>query len=216
MTFGAGFLSQALDTAIRSLALALLAWIVLRTCRVKSAAAQHAVWTLVMVGMALLAFRPIVPPIRARVLPALRVQPVEYAPEVDRTDLLPDATQREPGVAPVKPSAPMRSVMIQRYWPQAPVVIYAAAAVFFLLQLATGYWLVLRLRRKGRKIRQTDGVPVYECPQVSVPMAVGFSGHAFCFPWRGARGPWKNWRPPWCTNARTSVARTGQSRYCRH
>ena len=60
---------ELLGMAIRACGIFLIAAIALRVFRVRSAAVQHAVWTMVLAGMALLALSPALPPIEARILP---------------------------------------------------------------------------------------------------------------------------------------------------
>lgn len=174
MTFGGGFLFDLAESSLRALGLGLLAWVVLHLFRLKSAAAQHAVWTLVTLGMLLLAFRPMLPPIRARVLPALPVQSI--------TEALDDASVDAPAIsrtlnrsAPTAPFSPLQARNPQTHPPRisAAVALYTAGVAFFLIQFAGGFWLLARLRRNCRLIRKMDGVPVYECGVISVPMATG-------------------------------------------
>ena len=57
--------------AVRSLGLAAMAWMAIGIVRLKSPAARHAVWTLVVTGMLLLAIlEPVLPSLPLRVLRA--------------------------------------------------------------------------------------------------------------------------------------------------
>ena len=80
MESGSVVLSYVAGVAVRTLALALVAWTAMLVCRVKSPAARHAVWTLVVAGMLSLAVaKALLPPLQVRVLRAPALAPVTLA-----------------------------------------------------------------------------------------------------------------------------------------
>src|ERR1700722_618419 len=89
--------------AVRSLALAAIALAAIYLLRVKSAAAQHAVWTAVVAGMLLLpAFGPVFPAIPLRILPP--PAPVSPAPQPIQNEIAADLPSA-PGTFAVRAGA---------------------------------------------------------------------------------------------------------------
>ena len=62
--------AQLVDVSIRSLCLAFIAFAVIRAARARSAAARHAIWSVVLGAMLVLpVLAPLVPPIAVKIAP---------------------------------------------------------------------------------------------------------------------------------------------------
>jgi len=144
--------------SFRSLALACLTWLMLWVCRVKSASAKHAAWTVVTAVMLLqVAASPALPSVPLRVL----------AP-------VPDAG---PTLSPqfALPPIPVQALnshgrRLAFTWREAVIGIYAVVAFALLVQLTFGYMFARRLVRNSKPV---DGPRVWESASISVPMTVG-------------------------------------------
>lgn len=148
--------------SLRSLGLAALAWLVLRTCRVRSAAAKHAVWTVVTIAMlAQAAASSWIPSIPLRVLrPAIASMPSADASAV----VLPPA------------SLVQQHTSASLSWGAILLAIYAAGALVLLGRFILGYLFTRRLVRSGLSIELSaaSGVAqMRESSSISVPMTVG-------------------------------------------
>src|SRR5579872_606197 len=132
-------LAHLADVSIRSVIPALIAAIVLWILRARRTAAfEHAVWTLVVCGMlAMFVFGPALPPLPLRLpgRPALGPTPLETGPRSPLPDALPAPLPA--GLPPVR-----RSPLT---WGEAVSFVYAVVALAFLSRFAAGIVLVRRL-----------------------------------------------------------------------
>ena len=141
------------SVAVRPLGLLAVAAAVMIVFRVRSAAARHAVWTLVTAGMLFVALtQPILPQVGLRVLDA--------APERSLTV----AARLEPLAAQFAP------VTVERPYPWETVLagLWAAGAMLLLARLAYGYAFTLRMVHAARPIEPG----VWESDAVAVPVTV--------------------------------------------
>ncbi len=148
----------------RSLGLAGLTWLALRVCRVKSASAKHAVWT-VLTAMMLLQV------VATPALPVLQVRILAAAPDGG------------PDVAPTFGAPPVRtpnSYPQHRFalpsWKQLVTGIYATGAFVLLAQFVVGYFFTRRMARSSSAIEELSAnrvAQIRESASISVPMTVG-------------------------------------------
>ena len=142
----------------RSLGLACLTWLALRVCRVKSASAKHAAWTVVTSVMLLqVVASPALPSVSLRVL----------TPVPDAGPTLSPQLALPPIHVPVSNSHGQHLAFT---WRQAVIGIYAVVAFALLVQLAFGYRFARKLVRDSKPI---DWPRVRESESISVPMTVG-------------------------------------------
>src|SRR5579864_2318424 len=142
----------------RALGLGVVTWLALWVCRIGSASARHAVWTVVTAIMILQAVAsPALPVVRLRVL----------APVPDAAPTLAPRLALPP--IPV-PDADSRHRHLAFTWRQVVVGIYAAVALAFLVQMAFGYMFARRLVRNSQPV---DWPRARESESISVPMTVG-------------------------------------------
>jgi TonB family protein len=162
MESGSIVLSYVAGAAVRTLALAAVAWAAMLVCRVKSPAARHAVWTVVVAGMlSLAAATALLPPWKVRVLrapaPASVALPAAKAPFT------------VPYRLPQPPSIP---------WNQAAgaicSAIYTAGLLVFAARLAYGYLLTRALVRASRRVPPCGVERILESDLIHVPLTVGF------------------------------------------
>ncbi len=154
-------LSFLASLTVRSLVLFAAAGAALFVCRVKSAAARHAVWTVVAGGMlALAALGPMLPELPLRILRAVETTP---AP-------LPEVAAPAPGAPLSQPaSAPFRSVLPT--WRDGAVAVYVAGVVILLGRLLFGLLFTRRLVRAAASIPGRENL--YASAWISVPLTVG-------------------------------------------
>jgi hypothetical protein len=143
--FSAEILGHLASIAVRSLGLLAIALTAIGIVRLTSSAARHAVWTLVVAGMLLLAvLEPVLPSLPLRVLPAApAIPPLAAPPEVP---LLPVAV-----AAPALPAA--RAFR----WEPLVLGVYAAGVLVILLRLAYGYLFTHRVVRGSLAIERLAG-----------------------------------------------------------
>ena len=167
------------NLTVRSLGLAALAAAAMWAFRVKSAAARHAVWTVVAGGMLLSAMlAPWLPELPLRVL---RAEPAAVA--------LPVAAAPVPmgGVAAPAPSAALPAPVRVRAGSLA-AAIYAAGLLFWFARLAFGFAFVRRLVRAGRPIGQPWAKNTFASAWISVPLTVGWLRPKILLP-----ADWEGW-----------------------
>jgi GWxTD domain-containing protein len=162
-----------LEISLRTLALAALAGAALSLGRVKSAAARHAVWTMVAAGMLIQPLlQPLLPSIPIRILRA----PVAAVP----------VTMASAGFS-VRPEATtIVRVPVLSGLSVAIILVYAGVAMVLVLRLAIGY---RRARRMVAGSVVIDDVLV-ESATVCVPVTVGFLRPRILLP-----EGWREWPP---------------------
>jgi GWxTD domain-containing protein len=143
----------------RSLGLGCLAWVALHMCRVRSASAKHAVWT-VVTGVMLL--QVVVSP----ALPALPIRILAAVPDAG-----PDVAPPAFGDVPLTVSnSHAQHRFTLRLWKQVVTGIYATVTFALLVQLLFGYFFARKLVHRSKPV---DGPRVRESESISVPMTVG-------------------------------------------
>ena len=181
-----------LDTSLRALAAALAVALVLRVLRVRAAAVRHSAWSAVLVAMLLM-------PVLPSIVPALPV-PVAAAAgdlfdaasgrDAPSPAVLGPSMQTRNGIdagpSPLmhgsarlsdRLSASDSGARASRSWlPRGLLSVYVAGVFLFVARLSYGWFLasamVRRTMRRG-PVRTDVGPPVYESPEVTVPMTVG-------------------------------------------
>ena len=168
MDWSATALSYLAGVTVRSLGLVLVALVAIGVLRVSAAAARHAVWTVTLAGMLLLAaLAPVMPPLPLRVLSA----------PADRIDLaLPvgDVVAASGNVPGKIAGNAQAGALAAVTWPQAAMWIYLAGLAVFLIRLMAGYILTSRLVRASRAIPDAWAHETYEANWISVPLTVGW------------------------------------------
>ncbi len=184
MGFATTILSGLLSITVRSSVLAALAALALLLFRVKSAAARHAVYTVLAGSMLFLAvLQPLLPPLA---MPVLRVTAQPAAPlfaavpaQVSRRAAAPAASGH---VAP------------SHFWPswqQAATATYALGALILLVRLLFGYLFTRRLVRGARRMDLPVGGEILESTWISVPLTVGWLRPRVILP-----AGWEEWDGP--------------------
>ena len=200
------------DPAIRSLATALLAALVLKLARMKDASTRLAVWRGVLyaaLAMPVMAWlMPGLPLPLPRMLAPQAGQPVEAAspPHVVQLSdytFAPPAHDRAVQAAPAQPApAPKRREIP---WPAVGAATYLLVAGYFLARLGVGWVLSRRLRRSVGKIndpsalaileRQSAGLRrppgLAESKAVAVPITLGIRKPVILLP-----ATWREWEEP--------------------
>ena len=175
METGPAMMAFLANLAVRSLAVAAVAAAAIWLLRLKSAAAQHAVWTAVTAGMLLVgAAGALLPSIPLHILPAVPML----------------AESPRPHVAPlaafaIRPPAPPPRGMA---WQQIAAGLYAAGVLVFLVLLGSSYRFTRHLVRGSRLARLPGGCPTYESTWISVPVTVGFLHPKIVLP-----AGWRDW-----------------------
>ncbi|HSP70241.1 MAG TPA: hypothetical protein VLN48_21100, partial [Bryobacteraceae bacterium] len=165
MTHPADFLSYIADVSLRSLGLAVLAWLALWTGRVRSASVKHAVWTMVTIAMlAQAAVSFWLPSISLRVLSPVAIP----APPTD-------------SLAIVLPPAPLVQQHASAWlsWSAILFAVYAGVALVLLGRLGVGYLFTQRLVRSSKPTPWSAARGVAELREsswISVPLTVGWLG----------------------------------------
>lgn len=197
-------LSFLASVTVRSLGLVAVAIAAMLIFRVKAAAARHAVLTMVVLGMLLLAaLAPSMPPIALRVL-----QPSPAAPEL----AVGQTVSRPNLVGPANPLPHSKQQSKSPGWREAAIMLYGMGAVFFLGRLVFGYLFTVRLVRASRRIERPWAIETYESSWISVPLTVGWLRPRSSCLRIGKPGKRPSSRRCWRTSGRISHASIGQSR----
>ena len=163
MTHPTDGLAYLADVSLRSLGLAALAWLALRTFRVRSASVKHAVWTMITIAMlAQAAVSFWLPAIPLRVLSPVAIS----APRTD-------------SIAIVLPPAPLvqQHAPASLSWSAILLLMYAGVALALLGQFVVGYLFTRRLVRSSKPtaLSAASGVAeLRESSWISVPMTLGW------------------------------------------
>ena len=185
------------NVALRSLGLAVAAGIALWLLRVKSAAARHAVWTLVTTAMLLMAaVEPWLPAVPLRVLRA--EPPVAWpAPMADPPVAPTTVAYTRPAVEMEATPAPPRELLAMPApapvrkpitWQQVAAAIYAGGVLAFLALMVSSYRFTRRLVRASREVERPDFLDVRESTWIAVPVTVGFRRPRILLP-----AGWREW-----------------------
>ncbi len=175
-------LSFLTGVAVRSMLLGAPACAAIWLFRVKSAAARHAGFTVLMSGMLLLAaLSPLLPSIPVRVLRASPAVPL---------------------AAPAAPAQPSPLVLTggtaaaigsASRWPtglELAAAVYVIGVLIMLARMAFGYLFTRRLVHAARPIECAWAADVYESGWISVPLTAGFLQPRILLP-----AGWESWEP---------------------
>ena len=183
----------AADISLRIVVAAAAIGLVLAVLRVRSGAARHAAWSAVLLAMltmpVLMAIVPRVevpvPSTLALDFGAIAGDPGSDAPL--ETPVAPDLTER-PSVAADSPAVEPtdKSGRLVFDWRTATTALYAAGALFFLLQIAVGWILARRLVGAAVRVTCENRAPVFESQAVVTPMTMGIVSPCVLLPvaWR--------------------------------
>jgi len=175
MEFSSNLLWFLAGVTARTAGLALLGLAAIVLLRMKTAAARHAVWTVVMAGMLLAAaLAPVMPELPLRVLKPIAHVSAVLPPSVGQGIDLP-VRAAKPAPAPPRPFS----------WSDAAAVLYAAGTIVFLLRLAFSYLFTRRLVRASRPV---EGADFRESRWISVPLTVGWLRPRILLP-----AGWETW-----------------------
>ncbi|HWD00101.1 MAG TPA: M56 family metallopeptidase [Candidatus Sulfopaludibacter sp.] len=181
MDWSATALSYLAGVTVRSLGLVVVALAGVAVLRVRTAAARHAVWTVTVAGMMLLAvLEPVMPSLPLRVLGAAPPEQTILLPAVDGLPASGALTGGIPAAAPENLPA--------MTWRQAAIWIYLAGAAIFLLRLAMGYVLTARLVWASLPVVDGPVDELYEASWITVPLTVGWLRPRILLP-----TGWRNW-----------------------
>jgi beta-lactamase regulating signal transducer with metallopeptidase domain len=174
---------QLSGAAIRACALGLIACGGLWLFRVRSAAARHATWTVVVLGMLLqIALAPAVPGVRLRVLPTVS-DPSAGDTARSRRGPVPSSLALSPASHRTPPS--------RRWISPAGVLIGVYFGVTALLfgRMALGLWGLRKILRKAKPLPEL-GRCFFESASLRIPASVGCFRAKILLP----RG-WEGWNP---------------------
>lgn len=157
--------SQLISTSIRICGLALVAFVSLSVFRIRSSAAKHAMWTVVLIGMLLqIPLEMVAPPMLLETLPIL---PAPTQPRVMQSvrpsmsaGSAPASHSREPVTFSKTP------------WRTTITGIYLAISLLLFLRVAFGYWGLRKIVRGSTPIPNL-GPNVFELPRMVMPGSVG-------------------------------------------
>lgn len=174
-------LDLALNVSLRSLAAAAAVGLVLVGLRVRSGAVRHAAWSAVLFTMMTM-------PVLVAVVPRVDV-PVPFAVassfETFRDEPSPYQSQDSPstGGTAAKSSAaaamaagaqtkvsPQRAAIDTR---AAMLALYGAGALFFFIQISSGWMLARRLVARAVRVARDNQAPVFETSAIAAPMTAG-------------------------------------------
>ena len=176
------FLPHLAGAAIRAFALGLLAVVGLLLLRIRSSAARHATWTVVLAGMLLqmpLGVMAPAVPIKALPAPSAFIQP----------RVMESTGISAPAAQPDSPTSPIRTKSNRGSGSLSTMVtgIYLAISILLFVRMAGGYLVLRQLSRDARSIPSL-GPDIFESVLCVVPGSVG------CFLARILLPPeWKDW-----------------------
>jgi len=198
------------DASVRAVALGAMAGVLVLFLR-RSPAAQHAMWTLVTIGMLAL-------PVLRPVVPAAYVYVVERpAPAATIARPAAQLAHNAGGISAPAPAARTGPAALRLRWPVYAAIAYMAGVVLFAVRLFVGLWMTRRLVRAARPIDAGVDVDVEESDQVRVPVTIGLKAHAGTASVRLARvaGRKDEGGPGARVGARAPL-RSGDEPHCRH
>jgi Ca-activated chloride channel family protein len=181
MIMASSLVAYLMDISIRSLALAAIATSALGMRNARSAAAQHAVWAMVVCGMlSLLALEPVLPRLPLRVLGASRGQSAALSQDAPT----PAGEVTLPFSAPIPYTSRAATARPSLGWREVAGWIYIAVTLVFLARLLTAVWMVRRLLAAS-----IQSSPVfYESISIAVPLTVGWIRPKILLP-----AEWRTW-----------------------
>jgi len=158
--------SQLISASIRICGLVLVAFVGLSVFRVRSSAARHAMWTVVLIGMLLqVPLEMVAPPILLKTLPIL--------PALTQPRVMSARPSMSAARATSSASHAREPVTFSRTsWHTTVTRTYLAISLLLLLRLAFGYWGLHKIVRGSAPITSL-GPSVFESTRVVVPGSVG-------------------------------------------
>ena len=219
MTFDAvGAAWSLLETSLRALAAALAVALVLRLLRVRAAAVRHSAWRAVLVAMLLMPVLPSIVPALPVPVPAAAGDLFDAASGTEEPfpPVVGPSTQARNGINPVpsplvhdsgrlsdrRPASDTRGRASRPWLPPVLLIVYAAGVLLSVARLWHGWLLasaMVRRAMRGGPVRTDVGRPVYESPEVTVPMTVGAMRPVIVLPI-----DWSAWdRRHWPRSSRT-------------
>jgi GWxTD domain-containing protein len=172
MDHSADFLAYLAGVSLRSVCMAAVTWMGLRTCRVRSAPAKHAVWTMVTIAMlAQAAVSSWLPSVPLRVLSAIVTTP--------GTSSFAIPLQPVPQV--------QQDASASLSWSAITLALYSATVIILLGRFVLGCLFIRRVIRSSRLTEAATAVAkVRESRWISVPMTVGWLSPKILLPisWR--------------------------------
>ena len=177
-------------SVFRPFALAAVAWLFLRACKVRHPAAQHAVWTAVLAGMLLLPVIGATVPHWSLAVPRFLTVPVP-APAASRAPALGRPDSSPTGDASVTLALPSGSATGRE---RQPILwVYSAGLLALILYRMLGFALVRRVAARSRPMARR---PLRESSDVVSPVTIGILRPTVILP--------SGWRA-WTAHTRRSV-----------
>ena len=159
--------SQLVSAAIRALGLGLVAFVGLWLFHIRSSAARHATWTVVLAGMLLqIPLGVVAPTVPIKALPAL---PAPIQPRV-----MESARISVPAAQTVAPASHTRTEPKGRWAPSSVplTVVYLAISMLLFVRMALGSWGLRRILRDAKPIPNL-GSGIFESVSFVAPGSVG-------------------------------------------
>jgi beta-lactamase regulating signal transducer with metallopeptidase domain/Mg-chelatase subunit ChlD len=159
--------TQLISASIRICGLALVAFVSLSVLRIRSSAARHAMWTVVLIGMLLqIPLEMVAPPILLKTLPIL--------PAPTQLRVMQSARPSMSAARATAPASHAREpVTFSRTpWRTTVTGIYLVISLLLFLRLAFGCWRLRKIVRGSTSIPSL-GPNVFELTRVVVPGSVG-------------------------------------------
>lgn len=173
---------QLVSATIRASAFGLVAFVALQLFRVRSSAARHAAWTVVLAGMLLqLPLGSLAPRVPLRALPAV---PGRMRPPVAGSSRVAGSRSQ-----PLASGIPTRTVTIPKQvsWAEVLSGLYLAISILLLVRMIFGAWRLGRMLRDLTPISEL-GAGIFESSLFTVPAAVGCFRPRIVLP-----RVWRNW-----------------------
>lgn len=173
--------SQLISASIRICGLALVAFVSLSVFRIRSSAARHAIWTVVLTGMLLqIPLEMMAPPLLLKRLPIL---PAPTQPQVMQS--VRTFTSAAPAI--LSASHAREATFSSTSWRITASRVYLVILLLLFFRLAFGYWGLCKLVR-GSTLVPSLGPNVFESPRVVVPGSIGGLRAKILLP-----PAWRNW-----------------------
>jgi TonB family protein len=190
--------AQLADVSIRSLCLAFIVFAVIQSVRTRSAAARHAILSVVLGAMLVLpVLAPLVPPIAVKIASRVFLPASASQPGGARAHARSSSSARAVAPTPRSPVPPR--------WPAILAALYLTAALGFLARLLIGFRQSRRLLLRSETVRDERALFVLQdlagahsipwplprlcaSPAVAVPLTVGAKEPAILLP-----SDWQTW-----------------------
>jgi len=173
--------SQLVSASIRICGLALVAFVSLSAFRIRSSAARHAMWTVVLIGMLLqIPLQMMAPPLLLKTFPILSAPSQPRVMRSERPSMSITAAAASPSHA--------REVTFSRTsWRTTATRIYLVISLLLFLRLAFGYWGLRKIVR-GSTLIPSLGPNIFESTRVVVPGSIGVLRGRILLP-----QAWRDW-----------------------